>query len=122
MFGDNPIIVVTPSREDEHMESTSIRFAGAARELSRASRLCGVSAPNFTSPPRLEGYNRTMRRTRRGTTVAIQLRGRPWAAVLADMVDGVVVANELSGQRADQIRAALWNSLLPAEVDSVIAA
>jgi hypothetical protein len=36
------------------------------------------------------------------------LRGRPWPAVLADLVEGVVAANRLSGPAADQARAALW--------------
>ena len=93
------------------MESTSIRFAGAARDLARAARLRGLEVPSFKSPPRLAGYNRTIRRNARGTTVAITLRGRPWAAVLADMVEAVVVANGLSGHRADQIRNAMWLAL-----------
>lgn len=104
------------------MESTSIRFAGAARELTRAARLCGATAPAFTSPPRVDGVNRTLRRSPKGSTVAVQLRGRPWAAVLADMVDGVVVANQLSGVKADQVRSALWSALLPADVDITLAA
>ncbi|MGI9607363.1 MAG: hypothetical protein ACR2P0_14600 [Acidimicrobiales bacterium] len=40
--------------------------------------------------------------------MSIVLRGRPWGAVLADMVEGIVVSNRLTGARADQIRAALW--------------
>ena len=40
--------------------------------------------------------------------MAVRLRDRPWSAVLADMVEGVVVANELTGARADRVRAVLW--------------
>ena len=90
------------------MESTSIRFAAAARDLGRAARLCGLDAPSFKSPPRVAGYSRTIRRQARGVTVAIALRERPWAAVLADMIEGVIVCNDLAGARADQIRSALW--------------
>ncbi len=93
------------------MESTSIRFAGAARELSRASRLCGLTAPAFTSPPRLAGYSRTIRRRPNGVTVSIALRDRPWAAVLADMIDGIIVANGVVGLEADRARTALWLSV-----------
>lgn len=41
-------------------------------------------------------------------TIAVRLRGRPWAAVVSDMIEGIVVGNALSGSRADRIRAALW--------------
>lgn len=90
------------------MESASIRFAAAARDLGRAARLRGLDVPSFKSPPRLEGFSRTVRRHRSGATVAVALRGRPWAAVLADMIEGIVVANRLTGARADQIRSVLW--------------
>ncbi len=90
------------------MESTAIRFAGAARDLGRAARLRSLEVPSFTSPPRLDGVHRTIKWRRGRATVAIVLRGRPWAAVQADMIEGIVVANRLSGARADQIRAAMW--------------
>jgi hypothetical protein len=99
---------VTPQREDAFVESTSIRFAGAARDLGRSARLCGLTPPSFTSPPRIAGYSRTIRRRPNGTTVSIVLRGRPWAAVLADMIEGIIVANELGGVEADRVRTALW--------------
>jgi hypothetical protein len=40
--------------------------------------------------------------------VAVALRDRPWPAVVADMVEGVVAANRLTGVRADHVRAGLW--------------
>ncbi len=104
------------------MESTSIRFAGAARELSRAARLCGIDAPAFTSPPRLTGYSRTIRRRPNGVTVSIALRNRPWPAVLADMVDGVINANGLTGREADQARNALWLSVVQPDAEIQISA
>lgn len=99
---------VTPQRDDGFVESTSIRFAGAARDLGRSARLCGLTPPAFTSPPRIEGISRTIRRRPNGVTVSIVLRGRPWAAVLADMIEGIVVANDLSSVDADRVRTALW--------------
>ncbi len=90
------------------VESTSIRFAGAARDLARAARLRGLDVPTFTSPPRLTGVSRTIRRRRGSAVVAIAIRDRPWSAVLADMIEGIVVANGLDGVRADQIRSVLW--------------
>ena len=97
------------------MESMSVRFAGVARDLGRAARLCGLTPPAFTSPPRRSGVSRTIRRRPNGVTISIVLRGRPWSAVLADMIDGTLVANELSGLAADPIRTALWLAVASSE-------
>ena len=51
---------------------------------------------------------RTIKRRRGVPTIAVSLRGRPWPAVVSDMIEGIVVGNGLSGARADRIRAALW--------------
>jgi hypothetical protein len=40
--------------------------------------------------------------------VAVRVRGRPWVAVLGDLVEGIVVANRLQGGDADRARTALW--------------
>lgn len=65
--------------------------------------------PGFRSPPRLAGVDRSLRRRHDGSaTIAVVLRGRPWPAVLADLVEGVVVANRLTGPEADRARSALW--------------
>jgi hypothetical protein len=40
--------------------------------------------------------------------LARSLAERPWPAVVADMVEGVVTANRLTGVRADHVRAGLW--------------
>jgi len=59
-------------------------------------------------------------------TVAVVLRGRPWSAVVADMIEGVVVANHLQGVKADRARAALWlavddsGELAPVPTDGVV--
>ena len=45
-----------------------------------------------------------------GAIVSVRLRGRPWVAVLADMIEGVVVANGLSPPDSDRLRAELWSA------------
>lgn len=90
---------------------TAVDFAGAARTLTRAARALGLLGPSFRCPPRLVGVDRSIRRRPDGAIVAVRLRGRPWAAVLADMIEGVVVANRLAPPAADRARADLWRSL-----------
>src|SRR3954470_24304521 len=102
------------------MEATSLRFASAARTLGQVARSRGLGVPGFRSPHRLEGVERSLRRRPDGgSTVAITLRGRPWLAVLGDMIEGVVVANRLTGVAADRARTALWSAV---EIDEVRAA
>ena len=91
------------------MESaTTFQFARAARALAGEARRLGLVPPSFRCPPRLSGVNRTLRRRDSSVVVAVRLRGRPWVAVLGDLVEGIVVANGLAGAEADRIRAALW--------------
>jgi hypothetical protein len=101
------------------MEATSLRFVTVAKSLAAAARAEGLVAPAFRSPPRLVGVSRSIcRRRDGGATVAVVLRSRPWAAVVADMVEGVVAANRLRGVPADRARTALWRSVEgPADVD-----
>jgi hypothetical protein len=98
------------------VESPSLRFAAAVRTLGLEARQIDLRMPAFRSPPRLEGVARSMRRRADGhATVAVVVRNRPWPAVLADMVDGIVVANHLHGAEADRARARLWSSVSPGE-------
>jgi hypothetical protein len=91
------------------MESTSLRFAEAVRALGLEARRRGLTMPAFRSPPRLAGVQRSLRRRPDGgAVVAVVVRGRPWPAVVADMVDGVVAVNQLKAATADRARAALW--------------
>ena len=102
------------------MEATSLRFASAARTLGQVARARGLVVPGFRSPPRLAGVERAVRRRPDGgATIAIRLRGRPWVAVLGDMIEGVVVANGLTGVAADRARNALWSAI---ETDELRAA
>ena len=87
---------------------TSLAFASAARSLGRAARLRDLVVPDFASPPRRPDLDRSIRRRAGRPLVSVRLRGRPRGAVLADMIEGIVVANHLSGSRADVARAALW--------------
>ena len=94
------------------VRSPSVEFAEAARTLRDEARRLGLAAPNYRSPPRLEGAERTVRRSAGGDAqVAVRIRRRPWNAVLADMVEGVVVANRLWGPAADRCRTELWRGL-----------
>ena len=90
------------------MQAPSLKFAAAARTLGQAARLRGLVVPCFRSPPGIEGVQRTIKHRRGVPTVSVRLRGRPWPAVVSDMIEGIVVGNGLSGARADRIRAALW--------------
>jgi len=93
--------------------ATTVQFAAAARALAAAARRFGLAAPSFRTPPRLVGLDRTLRRHTHGGVVAVRLRGRPWAAVVADMIDGVVALNRLDARRANRARADLWHTVAP---------
>jgi hypothetical protein len=102
------------------MEATTLRFAGAVRTLGQAARGLRLAAPGFRSPPRVPGVDRTLRRRPDGgATVSVALKGRPFEAVLADMIEGVVVANGLEGATATRARTSLWDAVL--EHDEVAA-
>ncbi len=88
--------------------AASVCFATAVQALAAEARRQGLVMPGFRSPPRPPGVQRTIRRRADGqAVVAVRLRGRPFAAVAADMVEGVVVANRLVDRRATVARAAL---------------
>lgn len=90
---------------------TAVEFAQAARVLGREARRRGLVVPGFRSPPRVVGVQRTLRRHPGGVVVAVQVRGRPWLAVAADMIEGVVVANRLEPPAGDRLRSDLWEAL-----------
>ena len=91
--------------------ASTLQFAEAARALGRAARARGLNAPSFRSPPRVPGIDRTIRRSDDWCVVAVRTRGRPYVAVAADMVEGVIVANRLSGKEAVRVRGAMWDAL-----------
>ncbi|MBA3289126.1 MAG: hypothetical protein H0U21_14110, partial [Acidimicrobiia bacterium] len=65
-------------------------------------------APGYRCPPRLVGVDRTVRRRPGGAVVAVRVKGRPWNAVLSDMIEGVVAVNDLQPPAATRIRTDLW--------------
>lgn len=95
------------------MESPSLRFAATVRTIGQAARACGLVAPAFRSPPGIAGADRTVRRRRDGgVTVAVVVRGRPSQAVVADLIEGVIVANRLTGAEATRVRTRLWEAVV----------
>ena len=91
------------------MESaTTVEFAAAARTLTREARRRGLVAPSFRCPPRLVGVDRSIRRRSGGAVVSIRVHDRPRSAVIADMIEGVIVTNRLRPPDADRLRTDLW--------------
>lgn len=107
---------VTPDRLTGRVvksaQSSSLRFLRAVQALGGAARAEGLAVPGFRSPPRLRGVQRSIKRWPGGAMVAVVVRDRPWPAVLADLVEGVVAANGLQGPGADAARARLWDALV----------
>jgi hypothetical protein len=91
--------------------ATTVEFASAARALTREARRRGLVGPSFRCPPRLVGVDRSIRRRSDGAVVSIRLHDRPRSAVLADMIEGVVVTNRLRPPAADRLRTELWTAL-----------
>ena len=88
--------------------TNTLDFAAAALTLASEARRRRLVGPSYRSPPRLLGVDRSIRRRADGAVVAVRLRGRPRGAVLADMIEGVVVTNRLCSPAADRVRADLW--------------
>lgn len=87
------------------------RFAEAGRRLASAATALGVQVPSFRTPPRVAGLDRTIRRGPAGAVlVSVRSRGRAWPAVVADMIEGVVRANELPPHEAARLRNELWRA------------
>jgi hypothetical protein len=89
-------------------------FTAAARVLAQRAREVDLVAPGFRSPPRIVGVDRTIRRARdgEGGVVSVRLGDRPFTAVVADMIEGVIVINRLSPPEADRARTLLWRVML----------
>ncbi|MBI4884023.1 MAG: hypothetical protein HY826_08210 [Actinobacteria bacterium] len=90
---------------------SALDFANAARILGREARRRGLIPPSYRCPPRIVGVQRSLRRHKGGAVVAVQLKARPWLAVLSDMIEGVVVVNKLSPPHADRLRSELWQAI-----------
>ena len=92
-------------------ESHVLRFAEAGRRLTVAATSLGLQVPSFRTPPRVAGVDRTIRRGAEGSAlVSVRSRGRSWPAVVADMIEGVVHANDLPPHDAARVRNELWQA------------
>ena len=97
---------VTPPRH--HGTVQFIGFSGVAQALGAEARRAGLAVPGFRSPPRLSGAIRTIRWSPTGgSVVSVVIHGRPMTDVIGDMIEGVVAANQLSGERAELVRGRL---------------
>src|SRR5262245_64617276 len=86
-------------------------FSDVARRLGAVARAAGLVVPAFRSPPRAAAACRTIRRLPGGSVVAVRMKGRPFDAVVLDMVDGVIAANRLEGPSAIRVRTALLRAV-----------
>jgi len=98
---------IQPRTDARIEELPAVRFADAARNLGHAAHALGLEVPAFRCPPKVPGAVRTLRRDPGGTVVAVSLRGRPFEDALADMVEGVLVANQVADADAARFRPAL---------------
>lgn len=88
-----------------------LEFALVAKVLVVETRRRGLVVPGFRCPPRIVGVDRSLRRVDGYVTVAVRVKGRPLVAVVADMIEGVVVANRLVPPAADRLRRELWSAV-----------
>ena len=93
----------------------ALRFTESARRLGAAARAAGLEVPAFRCPPRVAGAARTIRRYPRGVVISVRLVGRPFEQALADMVEGVLVANRVEPARAGALRAVLLDAVRDAD-------
>ena len=93
----------------QHLGASTLDFAQVARVLGHEARARGLHAPGFRCPPRIVGVDRSLRRSGEHVPVAGRVKGRPLVAVVADMIEGVVVANRLVPPVADRLRRELWD-------------
>ena len=102
------MVTVGTARHTRSVETpTSLRFAQAARGLGVAARALGLRAPAFRAPPRTPGADRALVRAAGAVVVAVRIRDRSFDDVVADMVEGVVRANDVPVDRAAGVRAEL---------------
>jgi hypothetical protein len=95
------------------VEAGALLFSQAARRLGAAARAAGLAVPAFRCPPRVAGALRTIRRYPGGAVIAVRLKGRPFADVAADMVEGVLVVNRLDHTASTRMRPLLAEAIEP---------
>lgn len=114
----HPSVKMSNPMQPRSSSLTAVEFAALARAIASTVHQSGLAAPGFRCPTRIIGVDRTIRRLAgqdvAGTVagiVAVNVKDRPLAAVVADMIEGVVILNQLSAVGAARVRAALWLSL-----------
>ena len=92
-------------------ESYSIKFVKVVRTLERIANQRGFNVPTFRSPPPTAKFQRTVKKQPdKKLIISIVVRERPWLAVLADIIEGFVLANKPSN-RESELRDLLWDSI-----------
>jgi hypothetical protein len=90
-------------------------FVAVARAVSGVAAAHGLLVPSFRCPPRTAGVDRAITRWPSGARVSVRRAGLPTPWVVEAMVEGVVVANGLSGASATavrpRLRSAAWAAL-----------
>ena len=99
--------------------SATTKFTAAARVLAQRAAELDLVVPEFRSPPRIVGVNRSIRRSRdsEGGVVAVRLSDRPFTAAVGDMIEGVIFINRLEPPEADRARTQLWRTMLQFTVE-----
>jgi hypothetical protein len=124
----HPSVKMSNPMQPRSSSLTAVEFAALARAIASTVHQSGLAAPGFRCPTRIIGVDRTIRRLAgqdvAGTVagiVAVNVKDRPLAAVVADMIEGVVILNQLSAVEAARVRAALWLSLEYATTNAHVA-
>ncbi|NNF53817.1 MAG: hypothetical protein HKN03_05165 [Acidimicrobiales bacterium] len=92
-------------------QANAMSFAAIGRVLTDQALTLGVSAPSFRSPPRIPGVRRSVTRNRDGSiTVSVIVSRRPLSAVVADMIDGIVLTSGLKADEARSLYDKLWTT------------
>lgn len=86
-------------------------FSECVRIVLAVARHLQLDTPVFRSPPRIAGVDRSIQRRDKSTVVAIRRDDRPSAAVQADIIEGVVVANYLDPEEANEFRRLSWSAI-----------
>ena len=74
----------------------ALEFADLVHVVNDCARKAGLIVPTWQSPPRIAGVDRSIRR-REGlpATVAVRFKDRQPVAVILDMTEGLIAANNL---------------------------
>ena len=70
-----------------------MRFSIVAKAFGQLAAQAGFVAPGFRSPPSSRQTDRGYAKHGSGSVVAVRIKDRPFEAVIADMIEGVIVCN-----------------------------